>query len=557
MRMIEHLSAMYAAAQRRLPSARSEGGFTMIVALGVLLVSSLLLTAAFVAAGGDIHLSHNDTVAKKAYYAAQAGVNDYLYHLTQDGNYLTYCTTPTPANPALNQISEKTKNTAPVPAINGEVTNEKYAIDLLPAEGSEGKCNTAEVFGSMIEQSGTAAGTFRIESTGFAENKQRSIVATFKNLNFVSFVWYTVYETADPVVYGKTEKEHLVCGAFYPERRKAGICGQFNNYFISGESVNGPVHTEDHAGICGSPIFGRKTTDRIEFGTAYEKDEGYSSEECGGSASPKFVGTHIPVEEVPSLKPPPGDEELEHIVEPAYNFLGKTEVVLEGTKMKIIEHKGEAKKEVTKENVAYPPSGVIYVKGSCEKYTPFGPNPTYTEDANCGNVYVHGKYEKALTIAAQNDVVINGNITTPVNGSGTPTGTALLGLIANNFVRVFHPLAGSRGIGYTECGSSSNSPEDLKEPTIYAAILALKHSLMVDNFDCGKAELGSLNVYGTVAGMFSNGMTGVFSGGGGIIHGYPYNLKYDNRLQISEPPHFLNPIEAAWYIQRETLAPAP
>jgi hypothetical protein len=28
-------------------------------------------------------------------------------------------------------------------------------------------------------------------------------------------------------------------------------------------------------------------------------------------------------------------------------------------------------------------------------------------------------------------------------------------------------------------------------------------------------------------------------------------------LQISEPPHFLNPIEAAWYVQRETLAPAP
>jgi len=50
--------------------ARDEGGFTMFVTLGVLLVSGLLLAAAFTAANGDIHLTHNDTSAKKAYYAA-------------------------------------------------------------------------------------------------------------------------------------------------------------------------------------------------------------------------------------------------------------------------------------------------------------------------------------------------------------------------------------------------------------------------------------------------------------------------------------------------------
>ena len=58
-------------------------------------------------------------------------------------------------------------------------------------------------------------------------------------------------------------------------------------------------------------------------------------------------------------------------------------------------------------------------------------------DTTCGNVYVHGEYTKSLTIAAENDVIINGNITTPVNGE-TPTTNALLGLIANNFVRIYH-----------------------------------------------------------------------------------------------------------------------
>jgi hypothetical protein len=133
----------------------------------------------------------------------------------------------------------------------------------------------------------------------------------------------------------------------------------------------------------------------------------------------------------------------------------------------------------------------------------------------------------------------------------------MLGLIANNFVRVYHPLTGTRPSPkeFYKCGSTTNAPEDLKEPFVYAAILALKHSFIVDNFDCGK-PLKALNVYGAVAGEFTNGMTGVFSGTTAQT-GYPYNLKYDNRLQAEEPPHFLNPIQAAWYIQRQTLASNP
>ena len=94
----------------------------------VLLISSVLLVAAFTAANGEIHLTATDTAQKKAYYAAEAGLEDYEYHLTQDGNYLTYCTTPTPENPALNQYfqagtenplttSELKEHTAEVPGI--------------------------------------------------------------------------------------------------------------------------------------------------------------------------------------------------------------------------------------------------------------------------------------------------------------------------------------------------------------------------------------------------------------------------------------------------------
>jgi hypothetical protein len=555
---------------RSAAALRGQEGITMIVTIGVMVVTALLLAATFTLARGEIHLTKTDTAEKKAYYAAQAGIEDYEDHLTQDGNYLSYCTNPPAANPALNQVGE-TSHRATIPStITGEPTNEQYAIQLLPAESApheDRKCDPNRLVETMLEENQTGAtGTFRIESTGYSGSIERTLVATFKNANFVSFVWYTKYETGDPSLYGEPPgsepNRYTNCGQFYGER-PGSPCGEFDNYFITGESVQGPMHTEDHVGICGTPTFGRNPSDRIEFRSeGLHGDEGYSSESCGGTASPTFKGSHIPPSEVPSIEPPPGDEELKHIVEPAYLYEDKTEIVLQGSTMTVKKHVGVTtglEKETTESGVPFPPSGVIYVAGGCKvPYSPFGPVPKYTEDSGCGNVYVHGNYTSSLTIASENDIVINGNITTPTNAEGTPTSNALLGLIANNFVRIYHPVVGNRGKHfYYECNGATDSPADLNEPTIYAAILAVKHAVIVDNFDCGAPSLGHLNIYGAVAGLFSNGMTGVFGGGGTIIAGYPYNANYDNRLQIEEPPHFLNPVQAAWYVQRETQAPNP
>ena len=116
------------------------------------------------------------------------------------------------------------------------------------------------------------------------------------------------------------------------------------------------MHTEDHVGICGKPVFGRTPTDRIEFGqlkTESGEASGYSSEglSCGG-ANPVFKGTHISASSVKPLEPPPGDEELLHVVEPAYLFHGRTEIKLTGKTMTITNNKGG-----TTPNVPLPPTG--------------------------------------------------------------------------------------------------------------------------------------------------------------------------------------------------------
>jgi Tfp pilus assembly protein PilX len=595
-----------------LPSVRArlraQEGISLIITIGVLFVTSLLLVGAFTASDGEIHLTATNTSQKKAYYAAEAGVENYENHLTEDGNYLSYCTSPTPANSALNQLYKENTNipltaselkTTEVPPVEEKPSEEKYAIQLIPAESDERepykKCNSTNLVESMVEEKGSATGTFRIAVTGFSGKEKSTIVATFRNANFVSFIWYSKYETFDTAIYGTPVR--TTCEAYYGKRPTEPYCE--NNFFVAGESVNGPMHTEDHVGICGNPVFGRTKTDRIEFGqvkTEISEPAGYSSEglNCGG-ASPQFKGTHILPNEVKELEPPPGDEELLHVVEPAYLFEGKTEIVMSGSTLTI------TNKGLTKPNLAYPPSGVIYVetKGTCSSYSPFGPVPSYAGDTECGNAYVHGEYTSSLTVAAQNDVVINGNLTTPHQSSGAPTSNAMVGLVANNFVRVYHPVTETytktsgtacaqrtyRGLNGgshtipdkqlspTECHyldeavnvggeavdacDAPNSVNALHNPTIYAAILALKHAFVVDNYNCGSANLESLNVYGAIAGLFSNGLTGVFEGSSNLIHGYPYDANYDNRLQVEEPPHFLNPIQASWYIQRETTALSP
>ena len=622
----------------------------MIIVISVMFITSLLLVAVFTAASGEIHLTRTDRAQKKAYYAAEAGVEDYEYHLTQDGDYLSYCASPTPANPGLNEVGSTAKRAeVPSSSTSSELSHEQYAIQLLPAESDalvgDHHCDPNRLVETMIEQGGNSSGTFRIESTGYSEGAESTIVATFRNLNFVSFVWYTKYETGDPVIYGEPPKEapnyYTECGNFYGLRPPQGTVGSYplrcaDNFFFGGESVNGPMHTQDHAGVCGSPVFGRNKNDRIEFGSdGHKGDEGYSNEGiCGEASTPNFKGTHILPNEVLSIEPPPGDEELKHIVEPAYLYKAKTEIILEGTTMTVIKHKGSSE-ETEEKDVAFPPNGVIYVEGACsEQYSPFGPKPGYEgnelkreTDTTCGNVYVHGRYEGSLTIGSENDVIINGNITTATNSQGEPTTNALLGLIANNFVRIYHPVeeeykvesypaktASGEGVKgetcksgfvfnkilklcveppksgyvfheselidskpchtyqsheeryvsegkceYTDSGLFScdapNSPKDLREPTIYAAMLAVKHGVIVDNFSCGESTEGSLNVYGAVAGLYTNGYSGADYEG--KFHGYPYDANYDNRLEAEEPPHFLNPIQAAWYVQRQAVAPNP
>ncbi len=531
----------------------SQDGFTMILALSVMLVTSLLLVAGYTATKGDIESSHRDTVQKQAYYAALAGIQQFEYQLQANPNYWQGCPKPT--------------------SVTSEELGARWEDEVLFASSAPAgtkECEASNPFKTAIESSTeSVANTFRVLSVGCAGPKTivkcpaegksegkvvtRSIVATFQVIGFLNFVYFTNHEIEDPALY----EGESVCSnthAYYPETANCNII-----QFATGDAVKGPMHTNDAVCVGGSAAFGREghtPKDVVEFFRGLNKS-------CGGTG--KYNTLTGKYSKGSSMEPPESDTSLETYALSENEFTGVTRLVLNGTTNTIsVTNKG-----VTKP-LPWPSNGLLWVKGGTEtacgyKYEPHESDDKAEESAEteCGNVYVSGTYSKPLTVASSDDVIINGNLTpTGVTLGSEPTGTAVLGLIANNYVRVYHPVAEtytgkcngsdkeiSKGVcEYTNSEGSCDAPNatgSQTNPWIYAAILSTLHSFIVDNFNCGE-KLENLNVMGVIAQNY-RGIVGTTGG-----TGYIKNYNYDQRLAVDEPPYFLAPLKAGWKVARET-----
>jgi Tfp pilus assembly protein PilX len=512
--------------QRFRQVRRDQRGFTMapVVIAGTLI--TLMVASAVAAVNGDLNLTRNDLDQKQAYEAAKAGINDYAYHLNSDTNYWTQCT-GVPAPNAVNQMGSTAKR-RPVPGTTGS----EYAIELLPATGKPA-CNPADAAGSMIETTGTATGTFRIRSTGYSGDSQQSVVATFKRASFLDYVYFTQYETSDPVTYGDAGTVAAATTACEKWIRDGRITPsgsrEYCNVIVFGDDdeVNGPLHTNDELVTCGDPQFGRTTADEIEVSAPPRGWNPSSGFGCWGA--PDFNGTFETNQ--PVLTPPPTNSQLKTVAQAAYRFSGQVYIHLDGQNVTVASSNGQ-------DTMPMPSNGVIYVSNSTTQacstaYSPF--TASYPTSSGCGNVYIDGSYSKKLTIAAENDIIVTGNINRATDG--------LLGLIANNFVRVYHPYPTQTSEG--NCGSGSGE-QRLLNLQIDAAILAIQHSFIVDHYNCG-SNLGTLTVNGAISQKF-RGPVGLTS-----TPGYTKNYNYDDRLRYYSPPYFLDPVESAWHVQRETL----
>jgi hypothetical protein len=558
--------------------------------MGALFVIMLLSAAAIGAASGDIHLSRYDQDDKQAYAAAEAGINDYLFHLNQDSNYWTLCTgvpTPNAVNQAFTGSPPAGRKWRDVPGGESE-----YSIELIPAPGKTA-CDPSDPIGSMID----ADGNIKVRSTGHVKGTSnvRAIVTTLRRKGFLDFLYFTDLENQD-LSYSKFELSSIPTRATTtagtpvsgldllnwaadkcerhwwgtqavpgegrgqlpiwtgqlwdstdsryegPDGRTTtayqlrttdvisgftdpfAICGEIQ--FADADFVRGPFHSNDDILVCGTPEFGR-----VGYNDSVEVS-GNGWRACSGGANPIFR---------PSLRTkaqqldlPPSNAALERTASASYIYEGETTIQLTGTTMTVTNPNRNG--GAPQAGVALPSNGVILVKNTtCS--SAYDPLNSETREAGCGDVRLSGSYSKDLTIAAQKDIIITGNVKRPTNTK------YLLGLIADGFVRVWHPVNKDSEGNCT--GNRSDTPTNID---VDAALLSLQHSFTVDNYWCG-SPLGNLTIKGVIA-QKHRGVVG--RGGSSISNGYVKNYNYDEQLRYRSPPYFLDPVQASWRVIRHS-----
>lgn len=502
---------------------RAQEGFTMIFALGVLLITALLTAAVFTAVQGDASLTRADLNGKQAYSAAQSGVQTYLHSLNVNSTNSQWWQT------CAHDMSNGDGTQVSLP---GSTTATTYAYTPVPIPPYT-TCSTANPVASLID---TGTGTLRVRFSGYSGNAQRTIVVSFKTISPLSYVWYTVHETVDTVIGGPT------CKNFYNDTASPPSSSCYI-YWFSGDQVNGPLYTQDQL-LIGSgtpgPIFGRTgSRDQIVSQSTSVCATQSGTPPCQNAQFRGLGAVANPTTQVPL--PSDNSNLLPDAMTNGTVLTGATTLTVSGTTATGSNCVSAVScKPISIDIKALPIIYAANASGCTSTYTPAA--VTYSQITAtgtyggqfygpCGDIYIKGSYSTPLTIAAANDVVLTGSLTnsTDTNGTTTPTGSSTLGLVANQYVRVYH-----------DC-TKGNPPV-----TIDGAILTLAHSFFVDNYNCG-GTYGTLTVHGAIAQEF-RGIVGT-SG----PSGYLKNYNYDNRLGLILPPYLFDLQNTQWGVYRETL----
>jgi hypothetical protein len=514
---------------RRQP--RGQDGVAMITVMMIMVVLSLLMVAALGYAIQSEPSARRDQDWNAALAAAQAGVDDYLYRLQQDASYQQYSATnpPTPANTAFTGWQ-----TIPGPANDGQF---HYSVDLARY---------------------ASQGIVQLTSTGRVQGVQRTVRANLRRRNFLDYLYLTDYESLDPQsgFYSDPATATAECSRYWWNGRPDGSPGFacVRIYFTSGDTINGPLHSNDTLSINGSPIFNDEVTTGFSGAMSCPPNPAYTYRWEGRSGcgdTPQFQSGDP--EAVSLLTLPTSNT----AIKAETNRPAKTGCLYNGpTRIELLSN---GRMNVTSpftisptyascvgNNVVLPANGVIYVQNvptsqatSCPSGHPLNypiSGDVTTYQCLAGDVFLSGTLRGRLTIAAENNVVIVADTTYATSGAGS---NDMLGLIANQFVQVYHPVDS----GGQNLADNRNPTPFFQDPRIDAAIMALGHSFIVQNYNRG-STLGTISVTGGIAQKW-RGPVGTFGGSG---TGYLKNYNYDARLRYSSPPHAATLSSAAFRV---------
>jgi hypothetical protein len=507
---------------------RDDSGIAMItVAIAAFLTLSLV-TVAVTSALGSRTISRRDQDWNAALAAAEAGVDDYLARLNRDDSYWLY----SPTNPPPDGNVAMT-DWVSIPGPTNEASF-RYDVDI-----------------SRL----TTEGVVGLTSTGRVRNTTRTVDVALRKRNFLDYLYFTDYETKDPAAYGPGDaftpaEAQTLCSLHFYSGRDPNCT---DIYFFSRDTLNGPVHSNDAILISGTPSFMGETT------TSWDDPSG---QRWRGSGTPFFARAGDP-QLVAPLTLPPSNTAIRTEADPALGgtgclFTGPTRITLNsnGT-MDVISPftlpgSGNCLPGL---NQPLPPNGVVFVQNvpsghpdaGCTVHPLGYPIALDITSYSCrdGDVFLDGTLDGRLTIAAEHDITVVWHVTY----AGGLAGDDILGLVANNYVQVYHPVECTATDGSGNCTDGNNLPargvQFFQDVQIQAANLSVQHSIRVQNYRFG-TPLGLLSIRGAIAQRY-RGIVGTFSGPN-PNSGYEKDYLYDPRLRYQSPPHFLDPVSSAWQV---------
>ena len=265
-------------------------------------------------------------------------------------------------------------------------------------------------------------------------------------------------------------------------------------WFVTGDTIRGPLHTNDQLHIAGDPVF---------MGPVSSPYSPYIS-----YGNPQFLGgTYFGVEEIDL----PTDLAPLRYYAAHGGWMVDTDSTgtdfwlnfqADGTiKYAFFTPHGHGSTPSTWNTFTPPPSfnGIISVVGSHD-------------------LHVLGTVNGRFTVSAEHDIYIEDDVVYAVDPREDPTSDDMLGLVAGENVLV------------------ANNPANNDDCEIHASIMALDESFMAEDYYT-RPPSGTLTVLGGII-QVRRGPVGTFYWGGGIRSGFKKNYIYDGRFLIQSPPHF-------------------
>lgn len=355
-----------------------------------------------------------------------------------------------------------------------------YALDRLRSTG-----NTSGQRSSSLQNIGTydctwqrigSTSAWEVISTGTVGDTRRSIRVELQPDTFARYLYFT-------------DDEHF---RWYGWRLPV--------WFVTGDTLGGPLQTNGHFHISGNPIFSDPN-----FHKPIKSEDDFITYMNGGWAKNSTLTSNPPYDfpvfqeglQLGAENAPFPSKALDlrtAAVQDGTMLTGPTTIVLknDGTMDVTNPHNGW----VT-QNMALPSNGALFING--------------------GDVFISGTLSGQLSVGTNRNIVITDNVKYNSDPRTNPTSTDTLGLIAERDVII-----------------NNDAPNNIE---INASMMALGNSFTVEDWWEGPPK-DTMTVFGGII-QDERGPVGTFNPEtNSRISGYSKDYQYDARLMTNPPPFY-------------------